>query len=149
MRVRNWMTKVVVTVSGATRVREASDLMKTHKIRHLPVVEEGRLVGIISDRDLREVVPSQVATSKIETVQHFLDKIQVQLVMTKQVVGISPDGSLAKAADLMVRNKIGCLPVLDGYALVGIITGSDILRAVAEEKGVMALPEIPPVRGKE
>lgn len=146
MQVRNWMTKEVVTVGGATGVREAAELMKARKIRHLPVVEEGRLIGIVTDRDLRLAMPSQATTLAVHELHSLLDKVQVREVMTKRVVGVPPDVSIAKAADLMLRNKIGCLPVLEGGTLVGIITESDILRAVAEEKGIMALPEIPPVR---
>ncbi|MFQ5989583.1 MAG: CBS domain-containing protein [Candidatus Methylomirabilales bacterium] len=145
MQVRNWMTKEVVTVSGATGIRVAANLMKTKKIRHLPVMEGERLVGIVTDRDLRQAMPPQALALDVHELDYLMDEVHVSDVMTKRVVGVSPDVSFAKAADLMVRNKIGCLVVLEGEALVGIITESDILRAVADKE---ALFEVPVSRGK-
>ncbi|MFQ5847498.1 MAG: CBS domain-containing protein [Candidatus Methylomirabilales bacterium] len=143
MRVQDWMTAEVVTVGGSTSLREAAELMTSRKFRHLPVVEEGRLVGIVSERDLRQAMPSQVMSRALQGSDKLLDKACVRDIMTRRVVGVSPEVPIGKAAALMARNKIGCLPVLEGEALVGIITGSDILHAVAEEKGVVALPEVP------
>ncbi|MEE9138346.1 MAG: CBS domain-containing protein [candidate division NC10 bacterium] len=140
MQVCNWMTKKVSTVNGATGLREAAELMKAGKIRHLPVVEGGRLIGIVTDRDLRQAMPPHALSLDVHEVDYLLDKVRVGDVMTKRVVGVSPDVSIAKAADLMVRNKIGCLPVLDGEALVGMITESDILRAVADKEVVFEAP---------
>jgi acetoin utilization protein AcuB len=146
MQVCNWMTKKVSTVNGAIGLREAAELMKAGKIRHLPVVEGNRLIGIVTDRDLRQAMPPYALSLDVHEVDYLMDKVRVGDVMTKRVVGVSPDVSIAKAADLMVRNKIGCLPVLDGEALVGIITESDILRAVADKEAVF---EAPLLRGKE
>ncbi|MFQ5802551.1 MAG: CBS domain-containing protein [Candidatus Methylomirabilales bacterium] len=146
MQVCTWMTKEVLTVTGATGLREAVELMKARKIRHLPVVEDERLIGIVTDRDLRQAMPPHALSFDVHEVDHLLDKVRVRDIMTKRVVGVSADVSIAKAADLMVRNKIGCLPVLDGEALVGMITESDILRAVANRQAVF---EAPLLRGKE
>jgi len=146
MQVLNWMTKEVVTVDKATGVRAAADLMKARNIRHLPVMEGERLVGIVTDRDLREAMPPASLLLDVHEADYLLDKVPVCDVMTKRVIGISPDVSIAKAADLMVRNKIGCLPVLEGDALVGIITESDILRGVADKQDMF---EVPISRAKE
>lgn len=146
MQVCKWMTKEVLTVGGATGIGAAAELMKARNIRHLPVMEGERLIGIVSDRDLRQAMPPGALSLDVHKVGYLLDKVLVRDVMTKQVVGVSPDVSIAKAADLMVRNKIGCLPVLEGEALVGMITESDILRAVAEKQ---ALFEVPISRVKE
>lgn len=146
MQVSNWMTREVVTVSGTTGVRAAAALMQARNIRHLPVMEGERLIGIVTDRDLREAMPPPALFLDVHEADYLLDKVPVCDVMTKRVVGVSPDVSIAKAADLMIRNKIGCLPVLEGEALVGIITESDILRAVADKQ---ALFEVPTSRAKE
>jgi len=146
MQVCDWMMKEVVTVNGATGIRVAAELMKARKIRHLPVVEGERLIGIVTDRDLRQAMPPQALCLDVPEVDYLMDEVHVCDVMTKRMVGVSPDVSIAKAADLMVRNKIGCLPVLDGEALVGIITESDILRAVADKEAVF---EVLLSRGKE
>lgn len=141
MQVRNWMTKEVVWVSGVTSLREAADLMKVRKIRHLPVMDGKELMGIVTDRDLRRAMPAQAKSREGHDPQNVLNRACVRDIMTTRIVGVSPDVSIPKAAGLMYRNKIGCLPVLDEEALVGIITESDILRAVAEEAGEMGLPD--------
>lgn len=140
MQVRNWMTKDVVTVSGATGIRVAANLMKSKNIRHLPVIEGKWLIGIVTDRDLRQAMPPQALALDVHEQDHLMDEVHVSDVMTKRVVGVSPDVSFAKAADLMVRNKIGCLVVLKEEALVGIITESDILRAVADKEVLFEVP---------
>lgn len=144
MQVRDWMTTEVVCVSGKTSVGDAAALMKERRIRHLPVMERTELIGIISDRDVREAMPSQATSTESQLVRNWLEKVRVRDIMTRRVVGVSPDVSIAKAAGLMCRNKIGCLPVLDGGALIGIVTESDILRAVAEDEEAMALSDDAP-----
>jgi acetoin utilization protein AcuB len=129
------MTKEVVWVSGGTSLGKAADLMKVRKIRHLPVMDGKQLMGIVTDRDLRRAMPAQVKSLEGHDPQNVLNKVCVRDIMTSRIVGVSPDVSIPKAAGLMYRNKIGCLPVLDEEALVGIITESDILRAVAEQAG--------------
>lgn len=141
MQVCDWMTTDVVCVSGATSIREAAELMKARRIRHLPVMERTRLIGIVTDRDVRDAMPSQAASLESDNRLDLLDKVTVRDIMTTRVVGVSPDVSIAKAAGLMCRNKIGSLPVLDEETLVGIITESDILRAVAEEAGELIVSE--------
>jgi acetoin utilization protein AcuB len=137
MQVRDRMTRNVVTVSRSCGIRAAAELMKARRIRHLPVVEGGRLLGIVTDRDLREAMPPAQSID-VSELQSLLAEVQVSEIMTTRVVGVSPDVSIARAADLMVRNQIGCLPVLEGEALVGVITASDILRAVAEREALAA-----------
>lgn len=140
VQVCDWMTKEVVRVSRVTSLRGAAELMKARKIRHLPVMERDRLIGIVTDRDVRQAMPSPTVSFSSHEPQNLLDKVYVRDIMTIRVVAVSPDVSIAKAAGLMCRNKIGCLPVLDEEALVGIIAESDILRAVAEEEREMAFP---------
>lgn len=120
MRVCDWMTPNVTTIRERTTIQEAVDMMRARKVRHLLVMEHGTLRGVVSQQDL---------------LPHLLERGEVRHIMTKQVLGISSDVSIGRAADLMLRNKIGCLPVLDGETLVGIITQSDILRAVASSNG--------------
>jgi acetoin utilization protein AcuB len=134
------MTREVATVDGTIGAREAAELMRTRRIRHLPVMEGRRLIGIVSDRDLRQAMPPKALSLGVREVTDLLEKVPIRDIMTTRVVGVSPDVSIARAADLMVRNKIGCLPVLEAEALVGIITESDILRAVAEKEAVFDVP---------
>lgn len=149
MHVHDWMTKDVVTISGASSLREAIELIRAREIRHLPVVDGGRLIGIVTDRDIRKAIAPEPLLLDVHEADYLLDKVYVRDIMTRQVVGVSPDVSFAKAAELMVRNKIGCLPVLEGEMVVGIITESDILRAVAEEERGAVGQKVPHSRGKE
>lgn len=118
MKVCDWMTRNVVTIDEAADLPEALTLMDAHDVRHLVVVDDRRVLGVVSERDL---------------LPHLDEKVQVGEIMTKKVLGVSPAVSVSWAADLMLRNKIGCLPVLeDGEKLVGIITESDVLSALSE-----------------
>jgi len=106
----------------------------THRIRQLPVVQGKRLVGIISDRDIRQMLPSSLAMpEELERFQTWGSRVKVGDVMTRQVLSVTTDTRTQKAARLMVERRIGCLPVLRGSTLVGIITTIDLLQAMAGE----------------
>lgn len=118
MKVCDWMTSNVVTIDETAKLPEALTLMGRHEVRHLVVVDDGTVLGVVSERDL---------------LRHLGEQTQVREVMTKKVLGVSPAVSVSWAAALMLRNNIGCLPVLeDGEKLVGIITESDVLLALTE-----------------
>lgn len=129
MLVRDWMTKDPLTAGPATSIKAAWKSLQEHRIRHLPVVEGGKLVGIVTDRDLRRVLPSPATSLEIHELHYLLDKITVSEVMTKDVITTSPFTAIAEAARTLLRNRIGALPVLEGGALAGILSQTDVLEA--------------------
>ena len=140
-RVKDWMTGKVVTISPDLTLPEAHEIMKKRKIRRLPVVEDGGLVGIITFGDLREAGPSDATTLSIFEMNYLLARLKVGEIMTKDPLTVSPQTSLTDAAKLMLHHKIGGLPVVEGNTVVGIITESDIFRAyvrLAEGVGIVS-----------
>ena len=127
--VRDLMASCPVTVAPQTAVTEARAIMQQRHIRHLPVLENARLVGLISDRDIRLVLPSPATSLSVWELHYLLAKLTVREVMTRFVVSIAPTCPLPEAVDLMLRHKIGALPVLEQRRLTGILTRTDILRA--------------------
>jgi acetoin utilization protein AcuB len=131
MKVRELMTGAPITVSPDTPVFDARQTMIKERIRHLLVVEADRLVGIVTDRDIRLNLPSQATSLSMWEVNYLLAKLTVSKVMTTSVIIIGPDQEATDAARLMLEHKIGALPVLDGSRLIGILTETDVLRAFA------------------
>jgi CBS domain-containing protein len=128
-RVRDIMTSPALTIEPDTSVPTAIALMRQHGIRHLPVVESGRLVGMISRGDLREAsITASINADQYEL--HFLlSKLTVERLMSRKVFTVTPDAFIVHAAELMTDNKIAGLPVVDQQdAVVGIVTESDLLR---------------------
>ena len=130
--VRDSMTREVVTVGPETPAAEALALCRGTRIRHLPVLQGDRLVGMISDRDLRSATPALGDPARAEVLQ----SIRVADEMARDVVTTLPDDPIEDAAMTMYEKKIGCLPVVDGERLVGILTSSDVLRAFVRLVGV-------------
>jgi acetoin utilization protein AcuB len=132
MHVRQLMTTAPITVPPSTSVVEAKALMARSHIRHLLVVEAGRLLGIVTDRDIRLNMPSPATSLSVWELNFLLAKLTVDQIMTKAVITITPRHNARDAARLMLEHKIGGLPVVDGKRLVGIITETDLVRAFAE-----------------
>lgn len=130
MRIRDLMTRSPITTGPGTPVLDARQMMLQERIRHLLVVEGGRLLGIVTDRDIRLNLPSPATSLSVWEINHLLSKLTVAQVMSKYVITVDPDRDVREAARLMLDEKIGALPVLDGGALVGIITETDLLRAL-------------------
>lgn len=132
MLVKHWMTEDVIVGTPEMSLPNAHQLMKDKKIRRLPVVEHGhRLVGIISLSDVREAQPSSATSLSIWELNFLLSRLTVNEIMTHMVITVSPDDTLAKAANIMHKHKIGGLPVVDeDDKLVGIITESDLFRVL-------------------
>jgi acetoin utilization protein AcuB len=105
--------------------------MGTKRIRHLLVVKDGLLVGIVTDRDIRSNLPSAATSLSVWEINYLLDRLRVGEVMTKAVLTIGPDREISEAARTMVDHKIGALPVVDGTRLVGIVTETDFVQAIA------------------
>lgn len=131
MLVREWMTKDPIILSPQTSIFQAWTLMKDRRIRHLPVMEDGQLVGIVTDRDLRLVLPSPATALEAHELNYLLEKLTVSEVMTKDVITTTPSAALADATRALLRNRIGALPVLAGPILVGILTRADALEALS------------------
>ena len=132
MNVEAIMSKPVITVRSTQSMLEASRTMKDHAVKHLVVLDEhDRLVGVVTDRDLKRASASDATTLEIHELLYLLDKITVSDVMTKHPVAIGPSASAAEAAKLMVDKGIGCLPVSDSDKVVGIVTRDDLLRLLA------------------
>ena len=129
MRVEDLMSRTVISALAAMPVVEARALMLRERIRHLLVVSEGRLEGIVTDRDIRLNLPSPATSLSVWELNHLLARLTVADVMTKSVIVIDPAREAREAARIMIDHKIGALPVLDGERLVGIITETDLLRA--------------------
>jgi acetoin utilization protein AcuB len=128
MYVEQIMTKEVLTVTSDTRLAEIADLMRKNKVRHVPVVDaKGALVGIVSNRDVQRAQPSLITTLDRGEVNYLLDKVSAADIMRKKVVSCSPRTLVEEAGRLMRPSKIGCLPVVDGGSLVGIVTSVDLL----------------------
>jgi CBS domain-containing protein len=135
--VRDIMSSPVFTVAPHTRLPAIKLLMRQNQVHRLPVVDGPRLVGIITLGDVRNAFPSDIAFVGTFEQTNLLDKVTAQDIMRTDVLTITPDAALVEAATLLVSHKLGGLPVLDGDRLVGIITKSDLCRAIID--GVIAL----------
>jgi CBS domain-containing protein len=140
--IENWMTRRVRSVKPLDSIEHARQLMEDHRINQLPVVVDGRLVGIITDRNLRDAYPSVFESSERRHQVRAADpsKITVDMVMTADVMTFGPKDSLVDAARLMRRERIGAIPIVEGGRLVGVLTRSDVLEAFM----AMAEPHKPP-----
>jgi acetoin utilization protein AcuB len=128
-KVRDIMTSPVIVVAPQIPVPQANALMKERGIRHLPVIENGQLAGIVSRGDLREASISEAINADLYEISFFLSRLPVSKLMTREVVTISPDALIVDAAELMTGNKIAGLPVVDeAGSVIGIVTESDLLR---------------------
>lgn len=132
MYVREYMNPNVITVASDTLVHDAQKLMKDHGIRRLPVVDNGRLVGLVTQDRLREVAPSPATSLSVWELNYLLAKMKVKEVMVKDVVTIGPDATLEEAARLGQEKQIGTLPVVQDGKLVGIITTTDLFKVLTQ-----------------
>lgn len=130
--VSSWMIANPRTVTPDTPLMEADWIMQENDYRHLPVVEGGRLVGIVTDRDLRQASPSPATSLSVYEISYLLAKLTVDQVMSTPVRTVHPDDSVLEAASLMLEARISALPVVDEGDLVGILTTTDLLRALVE-----------------
>ncbi len=135
MLVGERMSKPVITFSPDMPITEALNLMKKEHIRRAPVVKDGKLAGIVSDKDLLNASPSPVTTLSIWEMNYLLSKVTVSHVMSSNVMTITEDTPIEQAARIMADNKIGGLPVMrDGY-VIGIITETDLFKVFLELLG--------------
>ena len=125
------MKRKVVSISADDTLRIVHEIMELGRVRHLPVVRGGTLVGVVSQRDLFHASLSNVIGIPKDEQELFLEGVKIAEVMSSPAISISPDMSVQEAAALMADRKIGCLPVANGDSLVGIVTETDLLRHFA------------------
>jgi acetoin utilization protein AcuB len=154
MFVRDHMTSPAVTIKSDLPFQEALRLMREHHFRRLPVVDnKGMLIGIVSERDLLYASPSPATSLSMWEVNYLLSKIKVNRLMSTSVISTSPDATIEAAAQLLVENKIGGLPVLDEENRpVGVITETDIFRTLVDmfgagQPGLRLTLEVPSAKG--
>jgi acetoin utilization protein AcuB len=135
MLVREIMQTRLVTITPETTLPEAMKLVGQRRIRHLPVLQDGELVGIVSDRDLKRAMASPATTLAVNELVYLLDRLTVAEIMTRAVITIGPQCPVEEAARLMMQEKIGALPVTESGALVGIVTETDVLELFVRAMG--------------
>lgn len=128
LTVNDLMTQVPNTVTPATPLRNVLGLMKTGGYRQIPVLDNGKLVGIITDRDIRLVMNSPMVLHERTQDEEILNSVTVESCMTPNPISVTPDTPAYRAAEILSMYKFGALPVVDGDTLVGIITVTDYLR---------------------
>jgi len=136
MLVRDWMTKDPHTVPPSTPVMEAMQALREAGYRRLPVVKDGKLLGIVTDRDLKEATPSKATSLSVYELNYLLSKLTLKDVMRTPVITIGPDEAIEQAALTMEEHRVSGLPVVDRGAVVGILTITDLLRAFVDFLGL-------------
>ena len=130
MQVREIMAKDIEVVDRNDNLRTVEERMATKQLRHLPVLEQGEIVGVVTQRDLFKAAMSSAMGYGEKAQYAYLQSVRVKEIMVYPVVTVSPDTSVAAAADMMITRGIGCLPVVDNQRLIGIVTKTDLLRCL-------------------
>lgn len=137
MLIKDWMAKDVLTVDENTSLMRATRIMKENSIRRLPVVSHGKLIGIVTDRDVKDASPSKTTSLDIHELYYLLSEMKVKDVMTPSPVTLQGNDSLEKAALIMLESKISGLPVVDkSDQLAGLVSETDILRGFIHSTGI-------------
>ena len=137
MLVTNWMSKNIITVDENDSMQDAMKLLKEHDIRMLPVMKKGKLVGIVTDRDLKQASASDATTLEVHELLYLLTRIKVKNIMTKEVITVPPDFTVEETTLVLQKNKISGAPVVDSEGqLVGTITQTDLFRVLISLTGV-------------
>ncbi|UCF94928.1 MAG: CBS domain-containing protein [Desulfobacterales bacterium] len=137
MLVKYWMSKEVVTVDADDSMQDALKLIKQHQIRMLPVLRNGKLVGIVTDRDLKRASASDATTLDVHELLYLVTKIKVQNIMTPEPITVPPDFTVEETAEVLLKNRISGVPVVDHDGkIVGTITQSDLFRVMISLTGV-------------
>lgn len=130
-RVRDLMQEKIVTIGASDRLSTVEDIMTLGRVRHMPVVQGGKLVGVVSERDLLRASLSNLTGFDSSERRAFLNGVEIARVMSAPPVVIEADAPIEHAALVMAERRIGCLPVMDGQMLVGLLTETDLLRYFA------------------
>lgn len=138
MFVEQRMTSKPITITSTSTIADASELMRSNNFRRLPVVDNGKLVGLVTDRDLRAVSPSPATTLSIFELNYLLAKMQIKDIMQKKVITIQADATVEEAAILLYNHRIGGLVVVDPQGTVtGVITETDIFKCFVDIMGLV------------
>ena len=132
MLVKEVMSRSVVTLTLEQTLREAIDLLQSKHIRHLPVIGDSKVVGIVTDRDVKRATPSLLSGIDRDEYERVLKTTTVAHFMTREPLTVTPNTRLKAAVNIFLERKVGALPVIDDGHLVGILTDIDILRIVHE-----------------
>ena len=139
MLVKNWMSKNAITIGVDNSMQDATAILKQHRIRILPVVRKGKLVGIITDRDLKRASASDATTLEVHELLYLLMKIKVKDIMTRNPIAVPLDWTVEETAELLLSNKISGAPVVDENDwVVGVITQTDLFRVLISLTGINA-----------
>jgi len=137
MLVKNWMSKDVITVDVNDSMHDAMRLLREHDIRMLPVMKKGRLVGIVTDRDLKKASASDATTLEVHELLYLLTKIKVKDIMTRDPITVPQDYTVEETAQVLLENKISGAPVVDaGGKVIGTITQTDLFRVLISLTGI-------------
>ncbi|MBM3460942.1 MAG: CBS domain-containing protein [Armatimonadetes bacterium] len=145
MQVHEIMTRDPITVDASTPLADAINLMRARNVRRLPVVRDGSLIGIVTDRDLRDARPSRATSMSLWELGYALARTPVEEFMADDVATVRSDDPFEKVAMLMYRRKVGGIPVVDNGRLVGIVTESDVFRTIIRSQGEWRKPEPVPM----
>ena len=131
MNIGELMSAQPKTVSPQDSLLDATRILKENGFKHLPVVDNGALVGVVTDRDLKRASASDATTLEVHELLYLLDKVKVEQIMVRDPITTQPENTVESAAKLMVDRKVGCLPVISGGKLAGIVTKDDLLKLLA------------------
>jgi acetoin utilization protein AcuB len=135
--VENWMSSNVIMLNADDSMLDATKLMKEHKIRRLPVLEKGKLVGIVTDRDLKRASPSDATALEAHELLYLIANIQVREIMTKNPISVPYDYTIEEAAEILLQAKISGMPVVDKDGeVIGMITQTDLFKVLISLTGV-------------
>jgi acetoin utilization protein AcuB len=137
MLVEYWMNKNVITIDASDSMLDATKILKEHKIRHLPVLKNGKLVGIMTDGDLKRASPSDATTLEIHELLYLIANIKVEEIMTKNPFTVPCNYTVEEAAEILLAKKISGLPVVDDEGtVIGTITQTDIFKVLIALTGI-------------
>ncbi len=137
MLVKEWMTTNVITIDENTSVMKATQIMKENGIRRLPIMRDGKLVGLVSDRDLKEASPSKATTLDIHELYYLLSELKVKDIMTRNVITVGAEDTVEFAAVKMAEHRVSGLPVVDDKGkLVGILSMGDVFKVLISITGI-------------
>ena len=142
MLVKNWMSKPAITIDADASMHDAIKLLKNNNIKMLPVLEKGRLVGIVTDRDLKRASASDATSLEIHELLYLISKIKIKEIMTKNPIKVAEDYTVEETAEILLKHNISGVPVIDQHHnIVGTITQNDVFRILisltgAEKRGI-------------
>ncbi len=141
MLVKEWMANEPIVVDENTSIMKATQIMKENNIRRIPVVRDGRLIGIISDRDIKEAAPSKATSLDVHELYYLLSEIKIKDIMTPDPITLRENDSVEKAAVIMLENRISGMPIVDDdNHVIGIITETDVFKVMVSITGAYRSP---------